>query len=96
MGRILFNAVLSVATKQAKEAEKLPDGPEKENKRKGAMFMKRILESNSPRSMSMCAGKSFPYNFAQGFMELTNGHLLKGARCFMKKIDVPKLPKEEN
>ena len=93
MGRILFNAVLSVATKQMKEAEKLPDGPEKENKRKGAMFMRRILESNSLRSMSMCAGKSFPYNFAQGFMELTNGHLLKGARCFMKKIDVPKLPK---
>ena len=95
MGRILFNAVLSVATKQMKEAEKLPDGPEKENKRKGAMFMRRILESNSLRSMSMCAGKSFPYNFAQGFMELTNGHLLKGALCFMKKIDVPKLPKME-
>ena len=26
----------------------------------------------------------------------TNGHLLKGARCFMTKIDVPKLPKEKN
>ena len=96
MGRILFNAVLSVATKQMKEAEKLPDGPEKDNKKKGAFFLRRILESNSPRSMTMCAGKSFPYNFAQGFMELTNGHLLKGVRCFMKKIDVPKLPKEEN
>ena len=96
MGRILFNTVLSVATKQAKEAERLPDGPEKENKRKGAMFMKRILESNSLRSMSMTAGSSLPYNFAQGFMELTNGHLLKGARCFIKKINVPKLPKEEN
>lgn len=93
MGRILFNAVLSVATKQAKEAEKLPDGPEKDNKKKGAFFLRRILESNSLRSMSMTAGKSFPYNFAQGFMELTNGHLLKGVRCFMKKIDVPKLPK---
>ena len=79
-----------------KEAQKLPDGPEKDNKRKGACFLRRILESNSPRSMSMTAGKSMPYNFAQGFVELTNGHLLKGARCFMKKIDVPKLPKEEN
>ena len=96
MGRILYNAVLSVAAKQAKEAEKLPDGPEKENKRKGAQFLKRILESNSPRSMSMTAGKSMPYNFAQGFVELTNGHLIKGAACFMKKIKVPKLPKEEN
>ena len=95
LGRILFNAVLSVANKQAKEAEKLPEGPEKENKRKGAQFLKRILESNSPRSMSMTAGRSMPYNFAQGFVELTNGHLIKGALCFMKKIKVPKLPKEE-
>jgi len=95
MGRILFNAVLSVAAKQEKEAKKLPDGPEKDNKRKGAQFLRRILESNSPRSMSMTAGNSFPYNFAQGFVELTNGHLLRGAACFMKKIKVPKLPKEE-
>ena len=96
MGRILYNAVLSVAAKQAKAAEKLPDGPEKENKRKGAQFLKRILESNSPRSMSMTAGPALPYNFAQGFVELTNGHLVKGAACFLKKIKVPKLPKEEN
>ena len=95
MGRILFNAVLSVADKQAKEAERMPDGPEKDNKRKGAQFLRRILESNSLRSMSMTAGKSMPYNFAQGFVELTNGHLIRGARCFMKKINVPKLPKEE-
>ena len=95
MGRILYNAVLSVAKKQMKEAEKLPDGPEKDNKRKGAEFMKRILESNSPRSMSMTAGSSMPYNFAQGFVELTNGHLFRGAACFMRKINVPKLPKEE-
>ncbi len=95
MGRILYNAVLSVADRQAREAEKLPDGAEKDNKRKGAQFLRRILESNSPRSMSMTAGSSLPYNFAQGFVELTNGHLIKGARCFMKKITVPKLPKEE-
>ncbi len=95
MGRILYSAVLSVASKQEKEAKKLPDGPEKDNKRKGAQFLRRILESNSLRSMSMTAGKSFPYNFAQGFVELTNGHLLRGAACFLKKIKVPKLPKEE-
>ena len=95
MGRILFNAVLSVADKQAKEAEKMPDGPEKDNKRKGAQFLRRILESNSLRSLSMSAGKSMPWNFAQGFVELANGHLIKGSLCFMKKIKVPKLPKEE-
>ena len=65
-------------------------------RRMGAQFLRRVLESNSPRSMSMSAGKSMPYNFAQGFVELTNGHLIRGAGCFLKKIKVPKLPKEEN
>ncbi len=95
LGRILYNAVVGVADQQAKEAEKLPDGAEKDNKRKGALFLKRILESNSPRSMSMSAGKQMSYNFAQGFVELANGHLIRGAKCFMTKINVPKLPKEE-
>ena len=95
MGRILFNAVLSVAARQEKEAERLPDGPEKDNKRKGAQFLRRILESNSPRSMAMSAGRSMPYNFAQGIVELTNGHLIRGAKCFLSPIQVPKLPKAE-
>ena len=96
MGRILHNAVLSVAAKQEKEAERLPDGPDRDNKRKGALFLRRILESNSLRSMSMCSGSAFPYNFAVGFRELTNGHLLRGAKAFLTPIKVPKLPKEEN
>ena len=95
MGRILFGSVLSVAENQRKQAERMPEGPEKENARKGALFLKRILESNSPRSMAMSAGKSMPYNFAQGFVELSNGHLLRGMKRFLTPIRVPKLPKEE-
>lgn len=95
MGRILFNAVLSVATKQEKEANRLPDGPEKDNKKKGAQFLRRILESNSLRSMSMTAGNSFTYPVATGMMHLTNGQLIKGILSFMKKVDAPKLPKEQ-
>ena len=96
MGRILFNAVLSVAKKQIKKAEKMPDGPEKENARKGALFLKRILESNSLRSMSMSAGQSMPWHVANGMMEMANGHLIKGIKCFLSPVKVPKLPKEEN
>ena len=95
MGRILFSAVLSVADGHKKKAEAMPDGPEKDNALKGALFMKRILESNSVRSMSMTAGKSMPWNFASGFVELANGHLIKGIRCFLTPIKVPSLPKEE-
>lgn len=95
MGRILYKAVLSVANKQMKKAKKMPEGAEKNNMIKGAFFLKRILGSNSIISMSMCAGKGFPYNFAQGFVNLANGHLIKGIKCFCTKIEVPKLPKDK-
>ena len=95
MGKILFNAVLSVAKKDMKQAKKLPEGVERDNKIKGAMFLKRILESNSIITMSMSAGKSCPYNFAQGFVNLANGHIIKGIKCFCTKINVPKLPKDK-
>lgn len=94
MGRILFKAVLSVADIQMKKALALPEGVEKDNKVKGAMFLRRILESNSLRSMSMSSGKSLPYNFVNGFMELTNGHFARGIKCFCSPIKVPKLPKD--
>ncbi|MBQ7599502.1 MAG: glycoside hydrolase family 3 C-terminal domain-containing protein [Clostridia bacterium] len=95
IGRILLGAMLSVAKKQERDALKMPEGSERQNALKGALFLKRILESNSPRSLSMSAGKSLPYNFACGFVEMANGHLLKGLRCLTSKITVPKLPKEE-
>ncbi len=94
-GRVIHYIVMSVARRHARDAEKLPHGHEKVNKRKGALFMKRILENNSLRSMTMCAGKNMPYNYAQSFMELTNGHFIKGIRHLRKKIIVPKLPKDE-
>ncbi len=95
MGKILFSAVLGVANKQKRRAEKLPEGKEKDNCTKGAMFLSKVLESNSLISMSMCAGTTFPYNFAEGFMHLSNGHIFRGAACFMKAIKAPKLPKDE-
>lgn len=95
MGKILFNAVLSVAKKDMKKAKKLPEGVERENKIKGAMFLKRILESNSIITMSMSAAKNCPYNFALGFVNLANGHIIKGIKCFCTKIKVPKLPKDK-
>lgn len=94
MGRILFHAVVGVAGKQKREALKLPEGAERDNKLKGAEFLYRVLESNSIRSMSMCGGKSLPYNFAEGFVDLTNGHIFRGILDFCSGIKVPELPKD--
>lgn len=95
IGKILFNAVLSVAKKQEKKAKKLPDGPERDNQLKGALFLKRILESNSLITMTMSAGTSCPYNFAKGMMDLANGHIIRGVKDMCSPIKVPPLPKEE-
>jgi len=46
--------------------------------------------------MSMSAGDSFPYNYAEGFAALANGHIIKGLKSFLTPIKVPKLPKEHN
>ncbi len=96
MGRVFYNSVLSVARKEMKKAQKLPDGKEKDNAIKGAYFMEKVITSNSLRSMSMSAGAQFPYNLAEGFVLMTNRHFFKGLRKFLTPIKVPKLPKEEN
>ena len=94
MGTILYNSVLSVAKIDMMKAKKMPEGVERDNKIKGALFLERILDSNSIITMSMSAGKSCPYNFAEGFMNLSNGKLIKGAMCFCKAVKAPALPKE--
>lgn len=95
MGRILYSAVLSVAKKDMKKAKKLPEGAERDNKIKGAMFLKRILESNSIITMSMSAGKSCPYHFAKGFVDLANGHIIKGIKDFCSPVKTAALPKDD-
>ena len=94
MGTILYNAVLSVAKTDMKKAKKIPEGVERDNKIKGALFLERILNSNSIITMSMSAGKSCPYNFAEGFVNLANGKIIKGAMSFCKSVNAPALPKE--
>ena len=96
MGTILYNSVLSVAKIDMMKAKKMPEGVERDNKIKGALFLERILDSNSMISMSMSAGKSFPYNFAEGFVNLANGKLIKGAMCFCKAVKAPMLPRENH
>ena len=92
MGRILYNALQSVAKKEKKKAKKMADGIEKENKLKGAKFLSIILDTNSIISLSMSSSGGFPYNMACGFKEFANGHLVRGIKNFTSKIKAPALP----
>ncbi len=94
IGKIIYNGVLSVANKDMKKALKMPEGVEKDNKIKGALFLEKILDSNSIICMTMSAGKQFKYNFALGMKDLSNGHVFKGLKDFCSNIKAPLLPKD--
>ena len=95
IGKILYRAVMILPNTNLRRAKRLPDGTDRDNKIKGAIFKRRSIENGSLTTMSMCSGGMFPYNFAQGFVHLANGRLLKGIFSILKKIKVPKLPKED-
>ena len=88
MGKILYNAVCGVAKRQLKKAKKMPAGPERDNRIKGAIFLQRIFDTNCVRTLSLSAGRSMPWNIAEGFVQLGNGHFIRGiaAMCQSYKI----------
>lgn len=88
MGRILYNAVCGVAKKQLKKAKKLPIGPERDNRIKGAIFLQRIFDTNCVRTLSLSAGKSMPWNVAEGFVQLGNGHIIRGIAAMCKSYKI--------
>ena len=94
MGKILLNAVLSVPRKEIRKAKKKPEGIERDNDIKGAQAIEKMLTTSSIITLSMASSGGFSYSMAEGFMELANGHLIRGIRCFTKKINAPALPIE--
>ena len=95
IGKILYKAVMSIPNKDLKKAKKLPEGSEKDNRIKGALAVKKMLRTNSLIAMSMSSSGQFPYNYAEGFRDLSNWHIIRGIKDFTKKIEAPKLPIEE-
>ena len=95
LGKILYAAVLSIAKSDMKKAKKLPEGTERDNKIKGAIFLQRILDSNSIVTMSMSAGSRCPYNIAEMFVHFANGKIIKGLICLCRGIKAPTLPKHK-
>ncbi len=93
-GRLIYNAVLSMPKSQLKAAKKLPEGIERENRIKGAIFLKHMLDSNTPNSMAMSAGKTVSYNLAEALVHLGNGKIFKALGAIFRRIKAPKLPKQ--
>lgn len=94
IGKALYFAVTGMARRKMMRAKKMPAGSERENAVKGALFLRRILDSGCLRSMSMSAGARMPYNIALGLRDASNGHIFRAIKNFCSKIKVPPLPKD--
>ncbi len=96
MGKILLKIALSVPHKQMKKAKKMKEGIDRDNQIKGAQAVEKMLKTSSIMTASMASGGLLPFNLALCFKELANGHIIKGIKCYRRKVIAPKLPNEVN
>ena len=91
-GKLVYNLLIKVGTKELKKAKKLKEGPERDNKIKGAMSVIKMMEASSFVTLSMTSGGRLQYNVAFGLKEISNGHLFRGLKHICTKIKAPKSP----
>lgn len=80
MGKFLYNSVLNGIAAQGKDIEKLPEGPEKDERIKNQDFVLRFIPCNCPRALIQSGGGRMQMNFAYAMADLANGHIIKAIK----------------
>lgn len=84
-GKLFVKITTGIGLSQYRKALRLPDGPEKERRKKAGLFVYRLMPYNCLRSLCYSSSGQFRYKFARGVLNLVNGKVLKAIRCFLKK-----------
>ena len=91
-GKILFKAICYfVPQKQMRAALKKPEGVERDNHVKSAFFLQRTFDRNTPIGMSMGSSGAMPFNLAEMFVDIGNGHVLRALGKLFKSYKTPKI-----
>ncbi len=88
-GRIILGAALSYLNGLLKKARKTKNPAERSGKIKAALFTRKIMETNSMRSLSMSSSGRLPFNVAEGIVHIANGKLFKGIAKLAGRIKDP-------
>ncbi len=95
LGWLIYKSVMYfMCDRLEARARKLPEGPERDNSLKGAVFLRRIMNSNSLNSLCTCSSGALSYNVAFGIMQISNGKIFKGLKSIFTKTKAPSLPEE--
>ena len=64
-GRFLYRAASLYMRLKLRRAKRMPPGIHRDNHIKGAIFLKRMFDTNCARTLSYEAGRAFPYTLAK-------------------------------
>ena len=91
-GKVLFNAVcFFLPKKQKRLALKKPEGPDRDNHLKSAMFLQRTFDRSTPISMCTASNGAMPLKIAELFVDIANGRIFKGISRLFTRYKVPPL-----
>lgn len=74
-GKAIYDQMQTPSMQLLAAAKQLPEGEEKLSKLKGAVFLKRIIDTSSLLSLVMNSGGAFPYEAAQYMLGVANGEI---------------------
>ena len=74
-GKAIYDQMQTPSTQLLAAAKQMPEGEEKLSKLKGAVFLKRIIDTSSLLSLVMNSGGAFPYEAAQYMLGVANGEI---------------------
>ena len=74
-GKATYDQMQTPSTQLLAAAKQMPEGEEKLSKLKGAVFLKRIIDTSSLLSLVMNSGGAFPYEAAQYMLGVANGEI---------------------
>ena len=86
-GKLILKIVAKITNHKMRKAEKMKDGPAKEAAKKSAIFLSKIIPSNSLRSLCFSAGGLLTYKQALGLVDIANNHFGKGIVKLICKKD---------
>lgn len=83
LGRIVYAVIVGHVRRQYRQAEALPESPERDARVKNTHFVLRMLPTGSLRSLAMASSGQLPYHLAAGIADLGTGHPLRGMRTIL-------------
>ena len=85
LGRLIGSAIVRQVRRGYDDARKLPPSLERDAQVKNNYMVWRMMPSASLRSLSMSSAGAFPYEVAEGLVDLANGHPIRGLRRILRR-----------